>query len=63
MLESARERRIAHRKNGVLGNVQSRPGHLKRHKSKVIVYVENDKSYNKQQHVHNLLLVMTHYIC
>jgi hypothetical protein len=36
---------------------------LKRHKTEVIVYVENGKSYNKQQHVHNLLLAMTHYNC
>jgi hypothetical protein len=54
---------IAYRKNGVLGNVQSRPGHLKRCKSEVIIYVENNEPYNKQQHVHSLLLAMTHYNC
>jgi len=29
----------------------------------VIVYVDNDELYNKQQHVHNLLLAMTHCNC
>jgi hypothetical protein len=54
---------IACRENGVRGNVQSWLGHLKCHKSEVIVCVENGKSYNKQQHVHNLLLAMTHCNC
>jgi hypothetical protein len=54
---------IAYRENNVPGNVQSRPGHLKRCKSEVIIYVENDKLYNKGHHVHNLLLVMMHYNC
>jgi hypothetical protein len=54
---------IAYRGNGVPGNVQSRPSHLKRCKSEVIVYVKNGEPYNKQQHVHNLLLAMTHYNC
>jgi len=38
---------IACRKNDMLGNVKSRLGHLKRHKTEVIVYVENVESYNK----------------
>jgi hypothetical protein len=54
---------IAYRKNGMPNNVQSWPSHLKRRKSEVIVYVDNDESYNKWQHVHNLLLAMTHYNC
>ncbi len=54
---------IAYKENGVPGNVQSRLGHLKRCKSEVIIYVENDEPYNKQQHMHNLLLAMTHYNC
>jgi hypothetical protein len=45
---------IAYKENGVLGNVQSRPGHLKRRKSEIIVYVENGELYNKRQHVHSL---------
>ncbi len=51
----------AYRENNVPSNVQSQSGHLKRRKSEVIVYVENGKPYNKRQHVHNLLLAMTHY--
>jgi hypothetical protein len=43
------------KENGVLDNVQSRPGHLKHHKSKVIVCVKSGKPYHKQQHMHNLL--------
>jgi hypothetical protein len=54
---------IARRENDVLGNVQSWPSHLKRHKNEVIICVENSKLYNKQQHVHNLLLAMTHCNC
>jgi hypothetical protein len=54
---------IAYKENGVLGNVQSRPNHLKCRKSEVIVYVDNDELYNKQQHVHNLFLAMTHCNC
>jgi hypothetical protein len=54
---------IAYRGNGVPGNVQSRPDHLKHCKNEVIIYIENDDPYNKQKHVHNLLLVMTHYNC
>jgi cytochrome b len=54
---------IAYRENGVLGNVQSRLGHLKRCKSEIIIYVENGEPYNKQQHMHNLLLAMMHYNC
>jgi hypothetical protein len=38
---------IAYKENGVLGNVQSQSGHLKHHKSEVIVCVENDEPYNK----------------
>jgi CMP-2-keto-3-deoxyoctulosonic acid synthetase len=45
------------------GKIQGRPGHLKCHKSEIIICVENDEPYNKQQHVHNLLLAMTHYNC
>jgi len=52
---------VAYRENGVPSNVQSRPGHLKHRKSKIILYVENDKPYNKRQHVHNLFLAMMHY--
>ncbi len=51
----------AYRENSVPSNVQSQPGHLKRRKSEVNVYVKNDKRYNKQQHVRNLLLAMMHY--
>jgi hypothetical protein len=47
----------------MLGNVENWLGHLKRHKTKVIIYVENDEPYNKQQHVHNLFLAMTHCNC
>ncbi len=47
----------------MLSNVQSRPSHLKRCKNEVIIYVENGKTYNKRQHVHNLLLAMTHCNC
>jgi hypothetical protein len=54
---------IAYKENGMPGNVQSRSGHLKRCKSEVIIYVENGKPYKKQQHVHSLLLAMTHYNC
>ncbi len=54
---------IAYRENGVLTNVQSRLGHLKRCKSEVMIYVENDEPYNKWQHMYNLLLAMTHYNC
>jgi hypothetical protein len=54
---------IAYKGNGVPGNVQSRPSHLKCCKNEVIIYVENGEPYNKQQHVHNLLLAMTHYNC
>jgi hypothetical protein len=54
---------IAYRDNGVPGNVQSWLGHLKCHKTEVIVYVENGEPYNKQQPVHNLFLAMTHYNC
>jgi hypothetical protein len=54
---------IACKENNVPGNIQSRPGHLKSHKSEIIIYVETNKPYNKQQHVHNLLLAMTHYNC
>ncbi len=54
---------IAYKENGMAGNVESQLGHLKRCKSEVIIYVENDEPYNKQQHVHNLLLAMTHYNC
>ncbi|CAM6079680.1 unnamed protein product [Sphagnum tenellum] len=54
---------IAYKENGVLSNVQSRPGHLKCCKSEVMIYVENDEPYNKWQHLHNLLLAMTHYNC
>ncbi len=54
---------IAYKENGVPSNVQSWPGHLKRHKNEVIVCVENDEPYNKQQHMHNLFLAMTHYNC
>ncbi len=54
---------IAYKDNDVPGNVQSRPGHVKRHKNEVIVCVENGKLYNKQQHVHNLLLAMTNCNC
>jgi hypothetical protein len=54
---------IAYRGNGVPGNVQSWPNHLKRCKNEVIIYVKNDELYNKQHHVHNLLLAMTHYNC
>ncbi len=39
---------IAYRGNGMPGNIQSRPGHLKRCKSEVIIYVENGELYNKQ---------------
>jgi len=52
---------VAYRENNMPSNVQSRPGHLKHHISKVIVYVENDEPYNKRQHMHNLLLAMMHY--
>jgi hypothetical protein len=52
---------VAYRENGVPSNVQSRSNHLKRRKSKVIVYVKNGELYNKRQHVHNLLLAMAHY--
>jgi hypothetical protein len=52
---------VAYKENGVPNNVQSRPGHLKRRKSEIIVYVKNDEPYNKWQHVHNLLLAMMHY--
>jgi len=41
---------IAYRENNLLGNVQSRPNHLKRHKSEVIVCVKNGEPYNKRQH-------------
>jgi len=51
---------IAYRENNVLGNILNQPDHMKHHKSDVIVYVENGEPYNKQQHMHNLLLVMTH---
>jgi len=61
--ESAHECRNAYRENGVPGNVQSQPSHLKRYKSEVIIYVENGEPYNKQQHVHNLFLAITHYNC
>jgi hypothetical protein len=54
---------IACRENGFPSNVQSRPGHLKCHKTEIIVCIENDEPYNKQQHVHNLLLAMMHYNC
>jgi len=33
---------VAYRENGVPSNIQSWPGHLKRRKSKIIIYVEND---------------------
>jgi hypothetical protein len=52
---------VAYREYDVPSNVQSQPSHLKRRKSEIIVYVENDEPYNKRQHVHNLLLVMMHY--
>jgi len=39
---------IVYRENGMPSNVQSRPGHLKRYKSEVIVYVENDEPYNQR---------------
>jgi hypothetical protein len=52
---------VAYRENNVPSNIQSQSGHLKHRKSKVIVYVENDKPYNKQQHVYSLLFAMTHY--
>jgi len=52
---------ITYRENDMPSNVQSRSGHLKRRKSKVIVYVKNNEPYNKRQHVHNLFLAMTHY--
>ncbi len=54
---------IAYKENGMPSNVQSQPGHFKRHKSKIIICVENGELYNKQQHVHNLLLAMTHCNC
>jgi hypothetical protein len=47
----------------VPGNVQSRPSHLKCCKNEVIVYVKNSETYNKRQHVHNLLLTMMHCNC
>jgi hypothetical protein len=51
---------IAYRENGVPSNVQSQLGHMKRHKSEIIVCVKNNEPFNKRQHVHNLLLAMTH---
>jgi hypothetical protein len=39
---------ITYRKSNVLGNVHSRLGDLKHHKSKVIVCVKNNEPYNKQ---------------
>jgi len=54
---------IAYKENGMLGNVQSQPSHLKCHTSEVIVYVKNGEPYNKRQHVHNLLLAMMHCNC
>jgi hypothetical protein len=54
---------IAYRENGVPGNIQSQPGHLKCRKIKAIVYVKNGEPYNKWQHVHILLLTVTHYNC
>jgi hypothetical protein len=54
---------ITYKENGVPGNVQSQLGHLKRYKSDIIVYVENDEPYNKRQHVHSLFLAMTHCNC
>jgi hypothetical protein len=53
--------KVAYKENGVPSNVQSRLSHLKCCKNEVIVYVENDEPYNKQQHMHNLLLAMMHY--
>jgi len=52
---------VAYRENDVPSNVQSRPSHPKHRKSEIIVYVKNNKPYNKRQHVHNLLLSMMHY--
>ncbi len=39
---------IAYSENNVLGNIQSQPSHLKRHKSEIIICVENGEPYNKQ---------------
>jgi len=39
---------IAYKENDMPGNLQSRLGHLKRHKSKVIVCFEDDEPCNKQ---------------
>jgi hypothetical protein len=54
---------ITYKENGMPSNVQSRPSYLKRHKNEVIVCVENGEPYNKQQHMHNPLLAMTHCNC
>jgi hypothetical protein len=38
---------IAYKENDVLSNVHNQLGHLKHHKTKVIICVENGEPYNK----------------